>query len=234
MQTRLLAYGCSNTFGEGLDDIWHHDPSLKYGNNSGNPSRYAWPRELGKLMNFDEVHNHAEGGASNKKIWLNILQTNIDPITDTVVVQWTFVDRYSIFYEDGSHERFLPNDIENRKGKMRMSNGIALQKIIDEKRNRTQDWYENYHSDIDAILDSYCRISQVKHYLDSKGIRNFHFINDKRWAWQSDSQLIDQKICKCLLFKKEHGVALDGMHPGKKAHKKYAKAIYDFIIDQSK
>ena len=115
-----------------------------------------------------------------------------------------------------------------------MSNGIALQKIIDENRNRTQDWYENYHSDIDAILDSYCRISQVKHYLDSKGIRNFHFINDKRWAWQSDSQLIDQKICKCLLFKKEHGVALDGMHPGKKAHKKYAKAIYDFIIDQSK
>lgn len=229
MRTRLLAYGCSNTFGEGLDDIWHHDPSLKYGSNSENPSRYAWPRELGKLMNFDEVHNHAEGGASNKKIWLNILQTKIDPITDTVVVQWTFVARWTIFYDDGSSERFLPNDIDNREGKIRMSKGMALQKIKDEKTNRTEDWYVNFHSDIDAILDTYCRISHIKHYLDSKGVRNFHFINDKRWAWQSDSQLIDPKICKCLLFKKEHGVALDGMHPSRKAHKKYAQAIYEHM-----
>ena len=65
-------------------------------------------------------------------------------------------------------------------------------------------------------------------------IRNFHFINDKRWNWNTAPEWIDDKIVECLLFKKEHGLALDGMHPGRKAHKKYAKAIYDFIIDQSK
>ena len=78
MKTRLLAYGCSNTFGEGLDDIWRPgDGSVRYGINLGEPSRFAWPRELGRLMKFDRVHNLAEGGASNKKIWRNILQTEI-------------------------------------------------------------------------------------------------------------------------------------------------------------
>ena len=229
MQTRLLAYGCSNTFGEGLDDIWHHDPNHKFGFNKGEPSRYAWPRELAKLMHFDTVLNLAEGGASNKKIWLNILQTPMDPIKDTVVVQWTFFDRYTIFYEDGSNERFLRNDIENREGKMRMSKGIALQKIKDEKRNRTEDWYGDYHSDADAMLDSYCKISHIKYHLDAKGVRNFHFINDKRWNWNTAPEWVDSKVCKCLLFKKEHGVALDGMHPGRKAHKKYAQAIYEHM-----
>lgn len=235
MKTRLLAYGCSNTFGEGLDDIWRPgNGSVRYGINLGEPSRFAWPRELGRLMKFDRVHNLAEGGASNKKIWRNILQTEIDPIKDTVVVQWTFVDRYTIFYDDGSHERFLGNDIDNKGGKLRMSAGLALQKIKEDKNNRTKVWYEDYHTDHDAILDSYCRISHTKYYLDSKGIRNFHFINDKRWNWSTAPSWIDPNVCKCLLFKKEHGVALDGMHPGKKSQKKYAHTIYDSIIDQSK
>ena len=153
----------------------------------------------------------------------------MDPIKDTVVVQWTFFDRYTIFYEDGSNERFLPNDIENREGKMRMSKGIALQKIKDEKRNRTEDWYGDYHSDADAMLDSYCKISHIKYHLDAKGVRNFHFINDKRWNWNTAPEWVDSKVCKCLLFKKEHGIALDGMHPGRKAHKKYAQAIYEHM-----
>ena len=63
MQTRLLAYGCSNTFGEGLDDIWHHDPSLKYGRGT---IQVAMPGlRLGKLRIMESIIMR---GASNKKM----------------------------------------------------------------------------------------------------------------------------------------------------------------------
>ena len=110
-----------------------------------------------------------------------------------------------------------------------MQVGLAREKIKEDKNNRTEVWYKDYHTDADAMLDSYCRISHIKYHLDSKGIRNFHFINDKRWNWNTAPDWIDPKVCKCLLFKKEHGVALDGMHPGKKAQKKYAHAIYEHM-----
>ena len=52
---RLVAFGCSNTYGEGLPDCWvdkNGDPSrTKAGFHGPKPSKLAWPRLMANNMN---------------------------------------------------------------------------------------------------------------------------------------------------------------------------------------
>ena len=60
---RLIAFGCSNTFGQALEDCWDYEK-----NDVGEyPSKLAWPSVLSKKLDL-ECHNHALPGASNKLI----------------------------------------------------------------------------------------------------------------------------------------------------------------------
>jgi len=72
---RLVAFGCSLTFGSNLDDI-HPD------NNT--PSKLAWPQALGDLAGIPVD---------------NILKYDFSP-TDIVVVCWTYLGRWCIVTKD--------------------------------------------------------------------------------------------------------------------------------------
>ena len=75
---RLVAFGCSNTYGEGLPDCWvdkNGDPSrTKDGYHGPKPSKLAWPRLIANNMKRKCV-NFAVPGASNKHILDIILHT---------------------------------------------------------------------------------------------------------------------------------------------------------------
>lgn len=73
---RLITFGCSHTFGEGLQ----------------NPQEESWPFKLSKLFNLDLI-NLSEGGASNRLLQHKIFNFNFDS-DDLVIILWTYADRY--------------------------------------------------------------------------------------------------------------------------------------------
>ena len=52
---RLIAFGCSNTYGQGLEDC-HILPNFP----GPSPSKTAWPNTLGNLLNCSEVINQSK------------------------------------------------------------------------------------------------------------------------------------------------------------------------------
>lgn len=75
---RLVTFGCSNTFGSGLED-----------------QTQAWPYVLANELS-KEVDNQAVPGASNLQILETILNYNFKQ-DDLVIVMWTIVNRDFIF-----------------------------------------------------------------------------------------------------------------------------------------
>ena len=93
---RLLAFGCSGTYGQGLEDCCINDGP------GPNPSKFAWPQVLADKLGIECV-NLSKPGNSNKNIWWNILNTDIHD-DDLVIVCWTFIDRNTIICKDKTIE----------------------------------------------------------------------------------------------------------------------------------
>ena len=89
---RLLAFGCSCTYGQGIEDCRVRDGSAP------NPSKYAWPQVLADKLGIECV-NLSKPGNSNKNIWWQILNTKIYE-DDIVIPCWTFTERNSIITRD--------------------------------------------------------------------------------------------------------------------------------------
>jgi len=86
LYSRIITFGCSNTFGQGLSDCLHAKPGDK-------ASKLAWPSVLGRLYNRPVV-NCAIPGASNLEILYTIANTKITA-TDLVIVLWTHLERWT-------------------------------------------------------------------------------------------------------------------------------------------
>lgn len=91
---RLVTFGCSYTYGIGLNDIYNVPMKLSQ------PSKYAWPSCLAKQLNF-EVCNLSKGGSGNAEIFHKILTTSFNE-DDLVVIMWSHFVRYDHFSMDDS------------------------------------------------------------------------------------------------------------------------------------
>ena len=83
---RLIAFGCSVTYGIALLDC-----KKDHFNQNPPPSKYAYPQVMANILNL-ECHNLAVPGASNVKILDMILNFQFEP-NDLIIVQWTFSER---------------------------------------------------------------------------------------------------------------------------------------------
>lgn len=89
---RLIACGCSFTYGQGLLDC--------VGFNGGpgtQPSKYAWPQVCADVLGIPCV-NIAECGLGNKHIAYRILNFDFEP-GDIVVVMWSFFTRHCVILD---------------------------------------------------------------------------------------------------------------------------------------
>jgi len=213
---RLIVFGCSNTYGEGLRDCG--DASNNWAGDE--PSKLAWPDKLAALMGIDEVVNFGLGGQGNKRIHNHVIEKVvsglINPDTDVVIILWSFFGRHCIFHDDGSIERFLPIDLKKRKT-------IKLMRV--------HRWYNNYYSFKDQHFENYTRISHARHYLNSKSIRYHGFTSETEECqqpkkWFDDKTLLPIGIVSII---KSHGVALDQMHPNELGHSHIAEIMYKHI-----
>lgn len=82
MVNRLIAFGCSFTYGHGL-------PDCTIGEKTGPaPSQLGWPAILGNMLN-SEVINLGVPGASNLEILYHLLNFEFKE-NDTAVIMWSF------------------------------------------------------------------------------------------------------------------------------------------------
>ena len=107
----LITFGCSFTYGHGLQDCIAEDGLC----NGPRPSVLAWPNQLKVLCNFKTVDNQGEPGASNKIITKNIIEYKKYSRQSFVVIYWANFDRHTIFFSKDNNERIhmMPNFISD-------------------------------------------------------------------------------------------------------------------------
>jgi len=208
--SRLLAFGCSNTYGESLPDN-HHLPF------NTQPSRYAWPAVLASLTERTCV-NLGKGGTSNKKICYDIQNFQYEK-DDLVVILWTYHNRSCILNEDKDKIiRLIHSDIGRWTAPLPAGTPQKITKL----------YYKMFENEYDSWYDMYCRINLAKSYLDSIDIRHHHFLTGDYQqtdlgepVWNNVSFATIDMPLHC---KKDR--ALDNLHPGIESHKSIANEIY--------
>ena len=81
---RLIAFGCSLTFGTGLEC------------SDSKPSEKSWPFLIARELGIECV-NQARSGSSNKEIWHNVISFNFQE-NDIVFIMWSYPERSCILY----------------------------------------------------------------------------------------------------------------------------------------
>lgn len=96
---RLVVFGCSSTYGQGLPDCM-----------TGNelPSQYSWPSILAKQLGVSCINN-SSCGSPNKKILLRLINFDFKP-SDFVIVLWSFHHRGYILESSDIGRSILAQD----------------------------------------------------------------------------------------------------------------------------
>lgn len=210
--SRLITFGCSNTYGHGLEDC------ITEGNRPGPlPSKFAWPVHLGNMLGLETI-NMARPGASNLEILCNILKFEFQE-TDTVITLWTEYARDLVFipYPTGPNGMgFMP---------------IGTWMTLEDNGVDVESWLK-IHTDYDLYVRSLMNIHHAEVHLENKKIKNKSFSlgqNDPSYN-QPDflkiNNLSTAELWNLMYF--GYDKAPDG-HPGPIAHKKIAEKIYKHI-----
>lgn len=143
---RLVTFGCSFTYGQGLPDCLSNDDG---------PSEYSWTKLLGKKLDRD-VYNISSPGSSNLEILHQILNFDFNE-SDLVVVMWTVFDRDTIFLK----RWFKKNTVIHKVG------AWCTDKYSKKLLNRVET--------VDQAIKSWINIHHADLHLKSKNVRYMHF-----------------------------------------------------------
>lgn len=205
---RLIAFGCSITYGQGLEDNWPYHNTRRF------PSYYAWPQVLGDKAGLETV-NLGQMGASCKEIVNKVLEYDYQP-DDIVVICWSYKERWCIIDENETVTRIGPWMWENFRKPMA--------RHITETANV---YYDHIWNDYDSWLAQQRHMRLAKLHLDNLGIKNYHAntsiegLEPKEWF---GVDLIDIDI---RYYIQNFERALDGVHPGREAQYHIAQDFYD-------
>lgn len=197
--SKLIALGCSLTYGHGLPDchISPNFPGLK-------PSSMGWPNILGAKMGKDTV-NLGICGASNLNILWQLLNYKFEE-NDFCVVIWSFFNRIDV--------RKIQKDPS------------MLGKLYDDEMYKNIILEEGYQ--FHTAVRNYMIFQHAGLYLESKKIPYYFVVLDGYEFKIPDPLLVKnlhRPIRKPLLVDK----ALDNSHPGIQSHKKISEYLYEKI-----
>ena len=204
---RLIAFGCSLTYGDALQDIWP---------NNKEPSKLAWPSVVSKMLNLECVNN-GMSGYSNKEI-LNDLLTFEYQKGDTVICLWTFHNRHAI----------LTDAISN--------NSVQVKMWVMNSDKAVKSYFKNLYTDYDSNWTTNLYMRVAKSYLDEKNIINYH-ANAKPWHFQLEKwnnvDFIPVEDIDTIRRRKDSDLAKDKRHPGYRVHKEFGINIANYIKGQT-
>ena len=216
---RLVAFGCSHTFGQGLSDEFNNISKgiLK-------PSKFAWPSILALKLNKDCV-NLGKKGASNKEICYNILNFNFLD-SDVVFILWTYSMRNCVIQDNLKIKQINVNNEHIGK----TVNGHVDDGNFSAKQNDM--YYKNFHTSSDNIFSDHCYFNLANYYLQNLNIAVTHLAvsplvvdNDHpsfpvRWNKVNFLDIYHDKVA--ILYP----TAADNNHMGEEGHVAFTNQIY--------
>ena len=206
---RIITFGCSFTYGHGLRDCINENLGPgKY------PSMFSWPNLIAKKLN-KEIVNMAHCGASNKQI-AHLVDNFQFHETDICLIQWTLINRYTIFFQDNTIQQITPNS----------------------KTQKAKNYYKmmmNLYNVYDKSIDIRLLLNGINYKLKNKNIKTINFspitVRDK---FDNDQKLFENLVKFDFSVDKNNigflpyiDVGLDNWHPGPKAHKQFAEYILE-------
>jgi hypothetical protein len=205
LKDRLVAFGCSLTYGYGLPGCYN----IRTEDQGIFPSKLAWPYLLAKLLDKKST-NLSDSGCSNKDIWNRVVNFKFKK-NDTVIILWTYRYRNSVLKDKHTAHYIKPYDVEND--------------II------SKNYYEHIFEDYDATMMTRLFISQVNYFLKEKNINTYNLVIDK--VDTNLLTLSDNTIPHIPVYFKDffnnYPKGVDGDHPGVEAHADFAKEIYKHV-----
>jgi hypothetical protein len=203
--SRLIAFGASITYGQGLEDCYK--PNGVPGDTS---SKHAWPQILADLLNLECI-NASVPGDSCKDIWYNAVNFEYKP-DDVVFVEWCTPNRWAVFNDDGS---------------------VYKMAIWNENDKVSDFYYRHMHSDRDVNIDFYMRAEHLQDFFAKQNIKYFSMLQSlsefqPKPAWCSAE--FEKLYSKD--FRKTHPLSRDNSHPGELAHREYAKRLLVLIEER--
>jgi len=198
---RIVAFGCSNTYGQGLPDCDHNI------NKDSKPSIHAWPSALGEMLDVP-VENRAYPGASNKEICSHIVRYDFQE-GDLAVIGWTYMERSCIIVNDVIHPLNGRPWIKQLGlyGKSAADKVYQRHFLTDENVKLESEAYISYAY---RYIEKTCNYIGFKCCLDNYNLRNL------------SDEILD--IDYFMLLRK-HGRCPDNFHPSEKSHQAIAKKI---------
>ena len=212
MSNRLVTFGCSFTYGEGL-------PNCNVGNNhhgySLTPSDHAWPSILSRLTHMD-LANNAKPGSSNLEILYHILNFNFRP-GDVVVVMWTFPNRDLHFIST------------SKKIKPFRQLGLWLKP----RSKYIAEWLCNFQP-VDQAVKSWLYMHHAELYLKSLGVEYIHYpINPTELNLYKPNFIPELDNYYADGFVTVDQCEADP-HPGTESHKHTADKIFQILKNEFK
>lgn len=208
---RLITFGCSFTYGQGL-------PGCKLGNNyskiSNSPSELAWPALLGNLLKLETI-NKGIPGASNLEILYQILNFKFNK-DDIIVIMWSLSDRDLFFISN--------------KNKFKPYRQLGL--WLTNKTGFVFKWLQNFNV-VDQIVKSWIYMNHADLYLSSNNLKYIHFPAKPSELLEYKPSFIDNIKNLYLNGQSYIDTCENDPHPGPRSHELTANTIYK-ILNENK
>jgi len=215
----LFTFGCSFTYGHGLEDCYD-----KNTNGPGpNPSKFAWPHLLGNKTGLVTI-NRGKPGAGNATILSNIMESHTAfSANDTVIILWSFQSRYCYFTKD--EMRYVTTQI-TKSGVKSWARGKGE---IQETKNSSR--FNAYHAHFSCVHNDRIRTLLIANtateYLKTKVKNVMHYSLEPIGVdYFTKELLITPLDGEWSDIVTSNGKALDGVHPDALAHEQLADAMY--------
>ena len=204
--SRLITFGCSYTYGKGLEDCqdW---PLLNNSMDSSKPSQLGWAKQLADKLNVELV-NKSHPGAGNLEILYEVLQFNFKD-DDIVVIMWSHYLRDMLF------TRFFKWKFFRRRLGAWKNTGLAKK------------WVEQM-SERDYSMRTWLYMQHASLFLNSKRIKYIHYpaAPHELQEYQFPNIQVDNLYMDGIEWLDN---ALDNAHPGIKTNTNTANKIFDIL-----
>lgn len=202
--TRIVAFGCSYTYGHGLEDC-----IIDGMHPSSTPSKYAFPNLLAVRMGV-KCLNFSRPGSSIKYMWHQAMNVYQPRKADIVINMFT------------NHNRNCVLHIDDKKIK-------HLGFWQDDKASKY--FYKHLENDYDSVYGAWMQINSINNHLKNKVSLIINgFVNYKSIA---DILLPEWNNVECDIefqpIGNRHPLASDNSHWGELAHAELSETLYKMI-----
>jgi len=206
--SRLIVFGCSYTYGQGLSDCLNSKFLDIY---PPFPSKLGWAQQLADKLNL-ELINKSYPSASNFEILFTLLEFKFQS-NDTVIIMW------SHYLRDMMFTRWFKSLFFRRRLGLWKKNAIARRWIdqMSEQDYAMKTWVYMHHAGL---------------YLENINLKYIHYPAD---PWELE-KYHSNDIKLNNLYKNGFicvDKALDNMHPGLLSNKLVSENMYQIINSMS-